>query len=237
MIKKLSNTANLKDLKSMAEEKYVDNIKMLPICLLHDNPERFHDLSNLDMLAEDIDRQGLKEPLHVVFNDNGNYIIINGHRRKYAVQSLIKGGKRSTDKLPCFIINKQAKTLLDFIVNNVVRRGTSDAEIIKMYSNLKKIFIYFKEDGVKISGRMRDNIAVCLNVSSAQIGKIEYIYRHAIDEIKLAVESDKMSISTANMVSRLTHEQQKELIKNKSLEKITHKEAKETFDNLRKSYK
>lgn len=103
MAKKRSfDTAILKDIKSVAGDSFADNIKMLPLEQLHDNPENFYDLSDLDTLVEDIDRQGLKTPLYVVPDDDNGYTVISGHRRKAAVQQLINNGKYGTDKLPCY---------------------------------------------------------------------------------------------------------------------------------------
>lgn len=77
----------------------------------------------------------------------------------------------------------------------------------------------------KINGRLRENIADMLNVSSAQIGNIENIKHNAIPDVEKAVKSGEMSISTANEVAKLAPEQQEQIIKEKP--DITHKEVKE----------
>ena len=228
MAKKHSfDTAILKDIKSVVGDSFADNIKMLPITQLHDNPENFYDLSDLDTLVEDIDRQGLKTPLYVVPEDNG-YMVISGHRRKAAVQELITNGKYGTDKLPCYIGVKkgEAETMLDLIMLNATSRVISDSETVKQCEKLEEVFKQLEADGKKVQGRMRDKIAAALNVSPAQVGKVENIRHNAIDEVKAAVNEGKMSISTANEVAKLEPEKQKDLIEKKSPEKITHKEIK-----------
>lgn len=231
MAKKRSfDTAILKDIKSVAGDSFADNIKMLPVDQLHDNPENFYDLSDLDTLVEDIDRQGLKTPLYVVPNDDDGYTVISGHRRKAAVQELINSGKYGTDKLPCYIGVKknEAEAMLDLIMLNATTRVISDAETVKQCEKLEEVFKQLEADGKKVQGRMRDKIAAALNVSPAQVGKVENIRHNAIDEVKTAVDEGKMSISTANEVAKLDPEKQKDLIEKKKPEEITHKEIKNT---------
>ena len=229
MAKKRSfETAILKDIKSVAGDSFADNIKMLPLNQLHDNPENFYDLSDLETLVEDIDRQGLKTPLYVVPDDENNYTVISGHRRKAAVQELIDSGKYGTDKLPCYIGAKksEAETMLDLIMLNATTRVISDAETVKQCEKLEEVFRQLEANGKKVQGRMRDKIAAALNVSPAQVGKVENIRHYAIDEVKSAIDEGKMSISTANEVVKLEPEKQKELIEKKNPEEITHKEVK-----------
>lgn len=238
MAKKRSfDTAILKDIKSVAGDSFADNIKMLPVDQLHDNPENFYDLSDLDTLVEDIDRQGLKTPLYVVPDDDNGYTVISGHRRKAAIQQLIDNGKYGTDKLPCYIGVKkgEAETMLDLIMLNATSRVISDSETVKQCEKLEEVFKQLEADGKKVQGRMRDKIAAALNVSPAQVGKVENIRHNAIDEVKAAVNEGKMSISTANEVAKLEPEKQKDLIENKKPEEITHKEIKGTTAAAKKT--
>lgn len=233
MAKKRSfDTAILNDIKSVAVDSFADSIKMLPIDQLHENSENFYDISDLDTLIEDIDRQGLKTPLYVVPDDSGEYTIISGHRRRAAVQELINSGKYGTDKLPCYIGSKksEAETMLDLIMLNATARVISDAETVKQCEKLEEVFKALEADGKKVQGRMRDKIAAALNVSPAQVGKVENIRHNAIDEVKAAVDKGKMSISTANEIAKLEPEQQKDLVEKKNPEKITHKEVKKSVE-------
>lgn len=233
MAKKRSfDTAILSDIKAVAGDSFADSIKMLPINQLHENSDNFYDISDLDTLVDDIDRQGLKTPLYVVPNDNGEFTIISGHRRKAAVQELINRGKYGTDKLPCYIGSRksEAETMLDLIMLNATTRVISDAETIKQCEKLEEIFKQLEVDGKKVQGRMRDKIAATLNVSPAQVGKVENIRHNAIDEVKTAIDEGKMSISTANEIAKLEPEKQKDLIEKKNPEKITHKEVKKSVE-------
>lgn len=93
------------------------------------------------------------------------------------------------------------------------------------YEQLTETLTELEREGTKTSGRMRDTIVRILNVSKSQVGKIDNIKHNAILAVEQAVKSDKMSISTANEVARLSPEKQKDIAEKKP--EISHKEVKE----------
>lgn len=108
---------------------------------------------------------------------------------------------------------------------NATQRKYSDADVLHEYEELEKTFKALENEGKPLKGRIRDNIAKVLNVSPAQVGKMENIKHNAISEVEKAVKSGAMSISTANEVAKLSAEKQQEIIK--ETPKISHKEVKE----------
>ena len=190
-----------------------DSIKMIKITELHDSPDNFFDVNRVEELAETILAQGgVKENLIVRPLESGGYEIVSGHRRKAAVQYLIDKGEDVSHKLPCLVQEfNDSEKMMNLIMMNVSQRVLSDAEMFESYKKLKEIFEEKKALGEKF-GRMRERIAEILNVSSAQIGKIENIKKNAVPEIVEAVESGDLSIHTANEVAKLDEEKQRELI-------------------------
>lgn len=93
------------------------------------------------------------------------------------------------------------------------------------YEELTRIFKELEAEGKPIKGRIRDRIAGALNVSSAQVGKLDNIKHNAIPDVEQAVKAGDMSISTANEVAKLAPEKQQEIITEKP--QISHKEVKE----------
>lgn len=108
---------------------------------------------------------------------------------------------------------------------NATQRKYSDSDTMREYEELERIFKAMEQAGKPVKGKIRNNIARVLNVSPAQIGKIDNIKHNAIPDVEQAVKSGEMSISTANEVAKLAPEQQKEIIESKP--DITHKEVKE----------
>lgn len=220
------DSAIMADIQTANADSYIDNLKMLDIELIEPNEGNFYELSEIETLAEDIERQGLMTAL-VVSENGGRYKLISGHRRLSAVKLLIESGRRKSSKVPCFI--KGAKpnneTQLDLIMLNATQRKYSDADKMREYEELTRIFKELEAAGKPIKGRIRDRIADALNVSSAQVGKLDNIKHNAIPDVEQAVKSGDISISTANEVAKLPPEKQQKIISEKP--KITHKEVKE----------
>lgn len=220
------DSAIMADIQTANADSYIDNLKMLDIELIEPNEGNFYELSEIETLAEDIERQGLMTAL-VVSENGGRYKLISGHRRLSAVKLLIESRRRKSSKVPCFI--KGAKpnneTQLDLIMLNATQRKYSDADKMREYEELTRIFKELEAAGKPIKGRIRDRIADALNVSSAQVGKLDNIKHNAIPDVEQAVKSGDMSISTANEVAKLPPEKQQKIISEKP--KITHKEVKE----------
>ena len=80
---------------------------------------------------------------------------------------------------------------------------------------------------MKVKGRLRDKVAEALNVSPAQVGKIENIKHNAVDEVKEAVKNGDMTIATADSIAKLPEEDQAEIVTEKPVAEITTKDVKE----------
>lgn len=226
MAKLKLNSAIMDDLKAAASDSFIDSLKMLEVGQIIPNESNFYEMTEIEELAEDIERQGLMSVL-VVTEDNGEFHLISGHRRLAAVKLLIDEGRRKSTTVPCYIKSAKSadETQLDLIMLNATQRKYSDSDTMREYEELERIFKAMEQAGKPVKGKIRNNIARVLNVSPAQIGKIDNIKHNAIPDVEQAVKSGEMSISTANEVAKLAPEQQKEIIESKP--DITHKEVKE----------
>lgn len=226
MAKLKLNSAIMDDLRAAASDSFIDSLKMLEVGQIIPNESNFYEMTEIEELAEDIERQGLMSVL-VVTEDNGEFHLISGHRRLAAVKLLIDEGRRKSTTVPCYIKSAKSadETQLDLIMLNATQRKYSDSDTMREYEELERIFKTMEQAGKPVKGKIRNNIARVLNVSPAQIGKIDNIKHNAIPDVEQAVKLGEMSISTANEVAKLTPEQQKEIIKEKP--DITHKEVKE----------
>lgn len=226
MAKLKLNSAIMDDLRAAASDSFIDSLKMLEVGQIIPNENNFYEMTEIEELAEDIERQGLMSVL-VVTEDNGEFHLISGHRRLAAVKLLIDEGRRKSTTVPCYIKSAKSadETQLDLIMLNATQRKYSDSDTMREYEELERIFKAMEQAGKPVKGKIRNNIARVLNVSPAQIGKIDNIKHNAIPDVEQAVKSGDMSISTANEVAKLAPEQQKEIIESKP--DITHKEVKE----------
>ena len=218
------------DMKAASADSFIDNMKMIDFSEIKLNKDNFYTLSELELLADDIERQGLKHNLVVSKDSAGSgYWLISGHRRYCAVKLLIEQNRLTNTLIPCYVDGErtQAEARLNLIMLNATQRKYTDAETMAEYEMLKQTIQQLEDEGKPVKGRIRDLIATTLNISPAQVGKIENIKHNAIDEVHEAVKDGKMSISTTNEVAKLTPEKQQEIITRKPTSEITHKEVKE----------
>lgn len=229
MARKLQfDAAITKDMKSAASDSFMDNIKMIDISEIEPSRNNFYEISNIELLADDIEREGLKQSLVVAKNpETGMYVVKSGHRRLTAIKLLIDEKRRTSTKIPCYVDGEKsaAESQFDLIMLNATQRKYSDADILHEYEEIERTLKALESEGKPLKGRIRDNIAEILKVSPAQVGKIENIKHNAIPEVEKAVKSGEMSISTANEVAKLPEEKQQEIIKDTP--KISNKEVRE----------
>lgn len=231
MARKLQfNTAIMADIQSAAADSFIDNLIMVDIDDIEENEENFYNLSEIEMLADDIERQGLKQNLVIIKNpDNAQkpYKLIGGHRRCAALRLLIEQNRRNSKKVPCYLEGETSPTVakMNLIMLNAMARKYTDAERIQEYDELVQLYDQLEAEGKPIKGRLRENIAKALNISPAQVGKIENIKHNAIPQVEEAVKGGELSISTANELAKLPEHKQQEIISSKPASEISHKDV------------
>ncbi len=217
------------DMKAASADSFLDNIKMVDFSEIKLNKENFYEISDIELLADDIERQGLKHNL-VVCKDSGGagYWLISGHRRYSAIKLLVEQKRLTSTLIPCYIDGERsaAEARLNLIMLNATQRKYTDAEVMQEYRVLRETLEELESQGKPIKGRLREYIAKALNVSPAQVGKIENVMNNAVEEVEQAVHSGEMSISTANEIAKLPAERQRERLAEKPAAQITHKEVK-----------
>ena len=219
-------------LGSVVSNTRSDSIKMINIDELHDSEDNFFELNRIEELAESILLQGgVKENLIVRKLESGGYEVISGHRRKAAVKYLIDKGENVAHMLPCLEeeYSTDDEKMLNLIMMNVSQRQLSDSELFKSYEQINDILKRKKENGEKF-GKLREKIAESLGVSPAQVQKLQNVDNHAIHEIKEAVISGDVSLSTANAIAKLDSEEQKKLAEG-NLSELKTKDVKKIQDD------
>lgn len=93
------------DIQTVNADSYIDSLRMIDVESIEPNKANFYELSEIETLADDIERQGLMTALVVSEQDSGKYQLISGHRRLAAIKQLIDDGRRRNSKVPCFINN------------------------------------------------------------------------------------------------------------------------------------
>lgn len=222
------------NLGAIVSNTLTDSIQMIDIDELHESEDNFFQVNRIEEFADTILGQGgVKDNLLVRPLETGGYEIISGHRRRAAVQHLLDRGENISRYLPCLVQNysDDDARLLDIILMNVSARQLSDAEMWQSFELLNRI-LQNKKNAGKRFGRVREKLAEILNVSAAQIGKMENVAHNAIPEIVEAVQSGEISISTANEIAKLDVKKQEELVDQGSLDRVKPKAIKEKTASL-----
>ena len=114
------DTSIAANIKSAASDSFKDNIKMIAVSKIQPSIENFYSISEIEMLADDIERQGLKHNLVVCENKDkpDTYFLKSGHRRFTAIQYLISENRYNSGFVPCLIdgIKTKAENMLDIIM-------------------------------------------------------------------------------------------------------------------------
>lgn len=198
----------LKSISAIAANTY--RIEMLKVNQLIDNPDNFFEMSEIELLAEDIERQGLKHNLVVKPNGNNTYMIISGHRRFAAIKYLRENNRYKSELVPCFIDSaekSEAEHKLNLIMLNATSRTLSDAQRLQQYRELKSTFEQLEREGKKLPGRMREKVAEAMQISPSAVSKIESIEKSS-KELVSAVENGAVSINAAAKIAKLPTQEQ-----------------------------
>lgn len=186
-------------------------ITHIPISSLEPSKDNFYDTTQIEELKASIAAFGVKQNLVVTPTGAGMYRVIAGHRRRLACISLVEDGKMEFETVPC-IIESEADELRErllLITTNSTTRQLSDWEKIMQAQELKGLLEQIKKRD-KIPGRLRELVASSLDVSTAQVGRMEAIAKNLTPEFKEELKEGRVNMSTAYEVSGLPEDQQKE---------------------------
>ena len=87
-------------------------------------------------------------------------------------------------------------------------RDLTDYERTQQAKRIKEVLRGLKENGHQIKGRMREIVAELLNVSQAQVGRMERIEKNLIPEAKAKFKAGDIGITQAYDLSALPKEEQ-----------------------------
>ena len=135
-----ANNASLLNDASRAMAVRSEQIIWIPANQVHPHPaeEDIYDVSDLDTLVEDIAQRGIQTPLKVIARDDGEYIVIGGHRRRAANALAMERYPEYREKgqmLPCIIKpnhqpGHEYEEIEDMILDNL-QRDKSDYDRVR----------------------------------------------------------------------------------------------------------
>lgn len=180
-------------------------IEYIDIDLLDGSPDNFYELRGIDELAGDIETVGLQQPLLVSPGDGGHYTVLSGHRRRAALQMLVKAGRDDLRMVPCIRSAPGSPALdkLRLLYANAHTRVLTPAELAKQAALAEDTIYQLKEEGHEFPGRMRELVAEVCGIKSSKLGRLKKIDRHLAPCYKPLWESGQLPEDTADALSSL----------------------------------
>ena len=193
---------------SQSSEFLPDVTHMLNMSALIENKQNFYSISDIEVLAADILRNGIRQPLEVVMQEDGvSYRLISGHRRLAALKYLKEQGETIPEKVPCIICryDNEQDEIEAIISANCQRDKTIEDEL----NELKYLHPIFRKrfEEKKPGGKFRAYFAQQLGVSESTL-------KRKLELLKLSpallnrLKQGKLPLSAAYELTGLSPEEQ-----------------------------
>lgn len=189
-----------------------EQIEYIPLENLESDPNNFYQLSGVEDLASNIALCGVQQPIRVRPGQNGHYIIVSGHRRRAALESLANEDPQRWKEVPCIVERDSVSPALQqlrLIYANANTRTMTSAEVSQQAEQVEKLLYKLQEEGFDFPGRMRDHVAQAVQVSTSKLARLKVIRENLAEEWRPAFQDDKLKESTAYELAKMPLEWQR----------------------------
>lgn len=205
------NLAEAAGLGRIVSKLDTGDVRQIPLSDIGVNAKNFFEVSDVQDLMESIEVHGVLQPLVVVQHGQG-YRLLAGHRRLKALQQLHEADKmdKRWATAPCVVLPPMSDAMEQMVLiqTNTTARQLSYAEKMEAAIRLKKILLRLKSEGVKLPGRLRDIQAEQLEISRAELARMEVIQKNLIPPLMKRLKSGQINSFAAYELSRLEAEDQ-----------------------------
>ena len=205
------NLAEAAGLGRIVSKLDTGDVRHIPLVDIDPNDKNFFEVDDVQDLMESIEVHGVLQPLVVVQHGQG-YRLLAGHRRLKALQQLheaVKMDKR-WGTAPCVVLPPMSDAMEQMVLiqTNTTARQLSYAEKMESAIRLKKILVQLKSEGVKLPGRLRDIQAEQLEISRAELARMEVIRKNLIPPFMDKLKRNTINAAAAYELARLDAEDQ-----------------------------
>lgn len=204
----------LKNVPDMGTDR--EQIEYIEISQLKSDERNFYQLTDLEQLAANIELIGLQQPIRVRPDptEAGMYVVVSGHRRRAALELLVKAGNDKFLSVPCIVetsaISDAMQELRLIYANSDTRRMTS-AETSKQAERVEALLYQLKEEGVEFPGRMRDHVAEACKVSKSKLARLKVIRDNLAFEYRYLWDAGELSEAVAYALAKHPQKVQRDL--------------------------
>ena len=186
-------------------------IEYIDIGLLDSDEKNFYELSYISELAENIRLVGLQQPLLVRPSPDadGRYIIVSGHRRRAALQSLVDAGDEDSKefaRVPCIKSAPADSPLMQelcLIYANSDTRKMTAAEQSRQVQRAREILEGLANQGYVFKGKLRDQVAEICKMSASKVARLDVIEKRLDSVWSSAYKKGQMKESVAYTIARM----------------------------------
>ena len=188
----------------------------------------FYSQENIEELADSICMVGQQQPT-VLGRVDGVYKIISGHRRNLANIHNIETGAFPRNYQAKYLYKDMTPAMLELslIVGNAFNRRLTPYEETEQAARLKAALIRARdEDGLEITGKLRDVVADILQTSRTKVARMDKINNSLVPEAKEQYKAGNLGRSAAYEAARLPEEEQRQIAAQAAAgEKVQHKDV------------
>lgn len=184
-----------------------EQIEYIRLELIDEDPNNFYNLSGIDELATNIELCGLQQPIRVrPIPDTDRYMIVSGHRRRKAVETLSQDNPERWSEIPCIVEADEVSPALQqlrLIYANANTRTMTSAEVSEQAVQVEKLLYQLKEEGYEFPGRMRDHVAQAVGASKSKLARLKVIRDNLSFSWKSAWKDGRLGESVAYELAQL----------------------------------
>lgn len=174
-----------------------------------------YSMDEIEELAAGIEMAGgLHEPL-ILGRINGEYWLASGHRRRAAIDMLVKGGSERFRMVDCRVKDMtETEFRIHVLIGNAFNRHYTDYDKMIEAEEWKSALKAAQREKLLIlehGERVRDYVARIMGTSAAVIGDYNRINKNAVPEIKEQFETGAIGVTAAAAASQLPEDEQKDL--------------------------
>ncbi|MCM1088942.1 MAG: ParB/Srx family N-terminal domain-containing protein [Muribaculaceae bacterium] len=174
-----------------------------------------YSMDGIEDLAAGIEMAGgLHEPL-ILGRVNGEYWLASGHRRRAAIEMLVKGGAEQFRVVNCrYKDMTETEFKIHVLIGNTFNRHYTDYDRMMEAEEWKKALKAAQKEKLLILNhgeRVRDYVARIMGTSAAVVGDYNRINKNAAPEIKEQFKDGAIGVTAAAAASQLPENEQKEI--------------------------
>ena len=198
--------------EGVEEAKDYEEIYLSPYEVKDAQENTHQKLEGIEELADNFLTVGQEQPT-VLARVNGEFHIIDGHRRNAANIFSIERGYKEYEKIKYrYKDMSEAMYELRLLAGNGYTQELTAYEKVRLVERTKAALIRAKEeDGLEIQGKMRDLIAAMVQESGTNVARMENINNNATQAVKEQLKEGNLGLTAAYEAAKLEPEEQDDI--------------------------